>query len=113
VLFDVWSSTPGKTPATRAARKWLDTDSVRAAASPAARLALEIRDVKGCEAAREIVSRAADVGDARSLRSLQRFQAKTGCGFLSLEDCYSCLREDGAELEHAIAKVSERPAPKF
>ncbi len=113
LLFDVWVSTPGKTPATRAARKWLDTDSVRAAASPAARLALEIRDVKGCAAARELVARAADVGDARSLRSLQRFQAKTGCGFLSLEDCYPCLREDGDELEQAIAKVSQRPAPKF
>jgi hypothetical protein len=112
VLFDVWSSTPGKTPATRAARKWLDTDAVRASASPAARVALEIRDVKDCAAAAEIVVRAEEAGDARSLRSLQRFQSKTGCGFLTLEDCYPCLRKDSA-LDDAVAKVSERPAPKF
>ena len=112
VLFDVWSSTSGKTPATRAARKWLDSDSVREHASPAARVALELRDVKGCTAASEILMRAADVGDVRSLRPLERFQSKTGCGFLSLDDCYSCLRDDSA-LERAVAKVSERPAPKF
>jgi len=112
VLFDVWSSTGAKTPATRAARKWLDSDSVRAAASPAALVALEIRDVKGCAAARDILARVSEVGDARSQRALERWERETGCGFLSLDDCYSCLRDDGA-LERALAKVSERPAPKF
>lgn len=112
LLFDVWLSTKEKTVATRGARKWLDSDSVRAAASPAARLALELREAKGCSALRELLPRARAQGDDRSLGPLKRLQARSGCGFLSLEDCYGCLRADGV-LETALSAVSDRPAPRF
>jgi hypothetical protein len=112
LLFDVWISTKEKTPATRAARKWLDTDSVRAGASPAAKLALEIRETKGCKNLAELLPRARANADERSLTSLKRLQSKGGCGFLGLEDCYSCLRGDGA-LDEAINAAAARAAPKF
>ncbi len=112
VLFDVWRSTVEKTPATRGARKWLDSEAVRATAPPALVVALEIREVKGCDAALELLPRMTKVGDDRSLLPLRRLQSSTGCGFLGLQDCYPCLRKDAA-LEEAIAAVAERPAPRF
>jgi hypothetical protein len=38
----------------------------------------------------------AALGDARCLDALRRYNdaGKTGCGFLSLEDCYGCIRSD-------------------
>jgi hypothetical protein len=112
VLFDVWRSTVEKTPATRSARKWLDSEAVRATAPPALVLALEIREVKGCDAALELLPRMTKLGDDRSLLPLRRLQSGSGCGFLGLQDCYPCLRKDTA-LEEAIAAVAERPAPRF
>jgi hypothetical protein len=111
LLFDVWLSTNEKTPATRAAKNWLDSDAVRAAASPAAKLAFAVREAKGCNAFRELLPRARADADERSLRSLERLRAKSGCGFLGLEDCYSCLRWDG--LEPTLSAVRARPAPRF
>lgn len=112
LLFDVWISTAEKTAATRVARKWLDTDSVRSGASPAAKLALEIRETKGCGKLKELLPRAKQHADERSLTSLKRLQKKGGCGFLGLEDCYGCLRGD-TTLEDAVNAASARSAPTF
>jgi hypothetical protein len=112
LLFDVWISKQEKTPTTRAARKWLDTETVRAQGSPAAKMALTVRETKGCSALRELLPKARTEGDERSLGTLKRLTAKSGCGFLGLEDCYSCLRSD-ALLEQTISAVSARSAPSF
>ncbi|HTV17956.1 MAG TPA: serine/threonine-protein kinase [Polyangiaceae bacterium] len=112
LLFDVWVSTPGKTPATRAAREWLDSNGVRDGASPALRLALDVRETKTCSGIAELLPRMAKEGDDRSLNTLKRLQTNSGCGFLGFEDCYPCLRQ-GTALDDAIAAVSNRPAPKF
>jgi hypothetical protein len=112
LLFDVWFSTVEKTPATRAAKQWLDSDAVRAHASPALLAALTIRETKTCSALLELVPRIAKDGDERSRRPLERLTGDSGCGFLSLEDCYPCLRK-GTLLSDAIAAVSARPAPTF
>jgi hypothetical protein len=112
MLFDVWRSTNAKTPATRAARQWLDSDNVRASAPAALLLALQIREAKSCSAFLELLPRLTKDGDDRSLLPLRRLQSGSGCGFLGLEDCYPCLRQ-GTALDDAIAAVSERPAPKF
>jgi eukaryotic-like serine/threonine-protein kinase len=112
ILFDVWSSTTGKTPATRAAKKLLDEASVRASASRAATLALTLRETRGCDAIARLLPRVAEGGDERCLKPLQRMSAKSGCGLLQLADCYTCLRS-GDELQNAIREVSKRPAPRF
>jgi serine/threonine-protein kinase len=112
LLFDVWVSTPGKTPATRAAREWLDSDATRKGASPALQLALEIREAKTCNGLAELLPRMTKDGDERSLNTLKRLQTTSGCGFLGFEDCYPCLRQ-GTALDDAIAAVTGRAAPKF
>ena len=112
LLFDVWNAKSAKTPATRAARKWLDTPSVREKARPAALLALEIREAKTCFSVRALLPRMKEHGDARSLSPLRRYRATNGCGFLGFGDCYRCLRRDDA-LEKAITLVATRPAPSF
>jgi serine/threonine protein kinase len=112
LLFDVWRSTNAKTPATRAARQWLDSDGLRANAGAALLLALQIREAKTCSAFAELLPRLTKEGDDRSLLPLRRLQSGSGCGFLGLEDCYPCLRQ-GTALDDAIAAVSARPAPKF
>ena len=112
LLFDVWFSTPGKTPTTRAAKEWLDSPSVREHASPALKMALAVRETKTCSALLELLPKVQQSGDERSAGALRRFSSTSGCGFLDLEDCYSCLRK-GTALDDAIAAVSARPAPKF
>jgi hypothetical protein len=112
LLFDVWFSTVGKTPATRAAKEWLDSNAVRDQASPALLAALDIREAKTCSALVELLPRVTKDGDERSLSPLKRLQNSSGCGFLNLSDCYPCLRK-GTALADAIAAVSTRPAPKF
>ncbi len=112
LLFDVWTAQSKKTPKTRAARKWLDSPSVRASARPAALLALEVRALKTCSSARALLPRLAEHGDQRSLSPLKRYRATNGCGFLGFGDCYGCLRRDDA-LEKTIALITARPAPRF
>jgi hypothetical protein len=112
LLFDVWFSTPGKTPTTRAAKEWLDSEDVRAHASDALKVALAVRETRTCAALLELLPRVQQHGDERSAGVLKRLTSTSGCGFLGLEDCYGCLRK-GTALEDAIAAVSARPAPKF
>ncbi len=112
LLYDVWSRASGKTPATRAARKWLDAPGVRARAQPATLLALQIREAKTCSAVRALLPSMAEHGDERSLSPLRRYRATNGCGFLGFGDCYKCLRRDNS-LEKAIAAVGKREAPRF
>jgi serine/threonine-protein kinase len=112
VLFDVWSSTNGKTPATRGAKKLLDEAAVRAGASRALILALTLRETRGCDALSRLLPRVAEEGDERCLKPLTRLRSKSGCGILQLGDCYTCLRGNDA-LESAIREVGRRPAPRF
>jgi hypothetical protein len=94
------------------ARRWLDSDPVRAQASAAVNVALQLREARGCEAAKDILPRAKADGDLRALLPLRRLEKETGCGFLGLEDCFPCLRGDPAVAD-AIAAVQERKAPEF
>jgi serine/threonine-protein kinase len=112
LLFDVWIATNDKTAATRAAREWLDSQSVRKQASPALLVALQIRETKGCAGLQDLLPRLTQHGDERSLKSLRRLQTNTGCGFLDLEDCYPCLRKNSA-LDEAVTAVQSRKAPEL
>ena len=111
LLFEIWSSTPDRTVATRAARKWLDTPRLRERASEPLRLALQAREVESCEEAKALLAALADEGDERSVRPLERWRRRRGCGFLRRRDCYPCLREDDA-VDRALEAVRGRPAPR-
>lgn len=87
----------------RAARKVL-------AYKPASALPLYVKNMatleaaRGCRERKDAIQAVEKAGDKRllpSLRTLSR-ASKTGCGFLGLEDCYSCIRADLRDAIHSI-----------
>ncbi|HEX7668643.1 MAG TPA: protein kinase [Polyangiaceae bacterium] len=114
LLFDVWTSTPKATHSTQRARELLATDAVRAHASPAVRIAFDLRSVQGqsCEVRRPLIARAATDADTRSFRPLLLLAARTGCGKRNRHDCFPCLRTDDA-LDRAILRARDHVAPDY
>lgn len=82
---------------------------VRAHASPAANVALGLREAKSCEARRGLLEAARDHGDERSLAHLRPLTYTRGCGFLGTGDCWRCLRGD-KRLDEAIKAIEARRA---
>ena len=80
---------------------------VRSHASPAASLALDIKGAKTCDARYALLERAKSEGDARVLAVLKPMVQKSGCGFLGVRDCWSCMRKDTA-LDDAISAIEQR-----
>ena len=117
LVYDVWESSkgvPSRAALTKQARSYLDDDAVRAKASPALKLVLELGKTQkeGCASVKRWLGRAATDGDARVVPTLKRFDDRRGCGFLGLSDCYSCLRA-GKDLAGTAERVAARPAPNF
>jgi eukaryotic-like serine/threonine-protein kinase len=82
---------------------------VRAHASPAATVALGLREAKSCEARRALLEDARDHADERSLPHLRPLTYTRGCGFLGTGDCWRCLRGD-KKLDEAIKAIEARRA---
>ncbi|HVW27650.1 MAG TPA: protein kinase [Polyangiaceae bacterium] len=113
ILFDVATSkAPPKSEGPQIAKSLLDKDEVRAHASKALAVALALRERPRCEEAKRLLPRAIENADERSVRPLLAFTSRSGCGFLSLGDCYSCLRR-GDDLADAIAAAKSRKPPKL
>ncbi|MEP7125862.1 MAG: serine/threonine-protein kinase [Byssovorax sp.] len=110
LLFELaTTATTAKYPKDRAT-KLLDDPVVRAAASPALLVAIELRAALPC-GRKPLLTRARDAGDARSLSYLKQPMATTGCGFFRRGDCYECFG-NRAELKEAIAAIEARRAPQ-
>jgi len=117
LVYDIWDSSkpvPARAALTKLARTYLDDDAQRAKASPALRLLLELGKAQkeGCASVKRWLGRVASEGDARVVPALKRFEDRRGCGFLGLNDCYSCLRA-GKDLGTAANGAAARPAPNF
>lgn len=80
---------------------------VLANASPALRVAIDLRAAKRCEAKRDLLPRVQSEGDARALTQLRALAQTQGCGFLGLGDCFPCLRK-GTALRDAITALEAR-----
>jgi serine/threonine-protein kinase len=93
------------------ATKSLAKPDVRAHASTAASVLIDMRAAQSCTAKRELLGRAKESGDARLVPVLKPLEKKNGCGLLGRRDCWSCLRS-GTSLDEAIAAAGTRPAPK-
>ena len=89
------------------AAKSLTRPEVRANASPATSVMLDLKSAKKCEDKRELLDRVKENGDARVLPSLKAMKSPRGCGFMGMRDCYSCLRKDDS-LDEAIKAVEAR-----
>ncbi len=106
VLLDMSQASSSSPIKTRAAGS-VQRPDVRAHASSAAKVVLDLRAARSCPAKREVLPRAKESGDARVLGALRGLRARSGCGFLSLGDCYGCLHRDRA-LEDAISAIEAR-----
>jgi hypothetical protein len=117
LLYDVWESSksvPSRAAITKQARAYLDDDAVRAKASPALKVLLDVGKAQkdGCASVKRWLARAAVEGDTRVVPALKRFDDRRGCGFLGLGDCYGCLRA-GKDLSATSDSVAARPGPSF
>ncbi len=111
LLYDVWTSTVGRSDSTELARALLYSADVRAKASPALGVALDLRVAESCEQYQAVLPNALKDGDRRSLHLLSKLNAKRGCGPKKNEDCYACLRAKADELTATLNAVKSRRAP--
>jgi hypothetical protein len=107
LLFELLTTRDLSQPLIARAKQSLARSEVRTAASPALLVALDLRAAKTCTGKRAVLERAMTHGDARALTLLRQLRSTKGCGFLSLGDCWSCLRQ-GPQLERAIAAIAAR-----
>jgi hypothetical protein len=115
LLFDVWTSLrrdPAKAAVAKRAKQLLDPAPVRARASAALGIALDLFDAKTCQTYKVLLPRAVQHADERAAPALRNLTVRRGCGFLSLRDCYGCLR-GGQELSLALRNAAKRAAPSF
>jgi hypothetical protein len=112
LLYDVWTGTATRTAITGLAEQLLYTRDVRAKASPALAVALDLRAAQTCEESKTILPRALKDGDRRSLQLLRTLARRSGCGPSKRDDCFDCLRRDST-LEAVLTAVRERPRPTF
>jgi serine/threonine-protein kinase len=116
VLWDVWSATKGKKESeavTRRARQFLDDSAVRAHASRELTLVFDLERAekrKRCADVKALLPKAIEYGDARLTPLFERLAPSRGCGFMSLGDCWSCVRGTKA-LESARSAAKARKAP--
>ena len=81
--------------------------AVRAHASPATLLVLDLHAATRCDTRHALLGRAKQFGDHRALTLLRPLERRDGCGFLNLGDCWPCLHQDAA-LRVAIAAIEAR-----
>ena len=112
LIYEVWTGVADRTASTILAEKLVYSPDVLAKASPALRVALDLRSEQGCQQNLEILKRASEHGDRRSLHLLGRRLQKHGCGPAKRDDCYECLRK-GDDLKTALQAVRARPGPKW
>ena len=111
LIYEVWTGTTARSTATDLARSLIYSKEVRAKASKALAVALDLRDADTCEKSRDLLARANGKGDRRSFSLLNKMTRKYGCGPAKRQDCYACLR-DGKDLDDALKAVKARREPK-
>jgi hypothetical protein len=118
LLWDVWSSTKGKKESdaiARRARQFLDDTAVRRHGSRELTLVFELERAekrKRCSEVKSALPKVVEYGDARLTPILERLTQTRGCGFVSLGDCWSCLRGTKT-LENARSAAKARKPPAF
>jgi serine/threonine-protein kinase len=115
LVYDVWSANrrnKANAEVVKLAKAQLESEALRAQASPALLIALDLGKPSSCGNYKKLLPRAVEHADARSASSLKALTAARGCGFLGLMDCYACLR-GSKDLAAALKSAPTRPAPTF
>ncbi len=112
LLYEVWTRTPRRTPATELAEALLRSKEVRPKASKQLNLLIELRDAEKCEAVPALLARATADADRRALAPMMRFLSKRGCGPTKNADCFPCLGKRDT-VRDAIKAARDRKEPKL
>jgi hypothetical protein len=110
IAYEQWA-VAGYPGASARARKALTRTEVRSKGTPAVQIALDLRSTSACGKLHDLLARAADVGDIKTLAILRAYLPTRGCGFLGARDCWPCMRKDNA-LGVAIKSIEDREAAK-
>jgi hypothetical protein len=118
LLYDAMTGTKAHTETTALAEDLLAAKDVRAKASPALSVALDLRKADECEAFKALLSVVVEQGDRRSLSPLAKATKKHGCGDDKRADCFECIRDldkdkKAANLLAALKAAQKRPSPKL
>jgi hypothetical protein len=113
LLYEAWTSRSVPPATAELARALLLSHDVRAGASPALAVALELRNADNCEAFAAALPQAKTDGDSRSLAPLGKLNGRHGCGPQKSGDCYACLRSRPKEVLATIDAVKRRHAPSY
>jgi serine/threonine-protein kinase len=72
----------------------------------------ELEGTRGCKPRKQALAKMELQGDVRYLPTLRRLERtpRSGCGFLGLSDCLSCIRSDLQETIDALERVQADPA---
>lgn len=113
LLYDVATDTHAPDSVRWLALDLLAADTVRATASMALILALDLPNVRDCETMMTFVSRAKKSADDRSSAALRRLEKDDGCGVDGKADCWACLRGDTLLYETRTAVDSRVYSPPW
>jgi hypothetical protein len=114
LLYEAASSAK-KTETAQLAEDLLATKEVREKASPSLAVALDLRKTEACDELKNLLPKAAEVADRRSIPLLARLTKKKGCGDNKQDDCYECLRplekdKEAIDVGKALKAALKRPA---
>ncbi len=112
LVYEVWAASTSRTTATELARALSYGKELRAKASPALTVALDLRDADSCEKSHDLIERATSDGDRRAYHLLAKLTRKYGCGPNKRADCYACLRSS-TDLDAAMKAVKARREPRL
>jgi len=107
VLYDLSIDSDAALPLRQRAEQWLKSDAFKKVAPPDVEIAAALRYSTSCSARHDVLSRAAEKGDKRTLAFLKVIKVPSGCGRRANKDCFPCLRKDSA-LKDAIAAIEKR-----
>lgn len=110
LLYMVWSHTHGTTDTSELAEQLLYSKDVRPKASPALSIALDLRNTTDCKKMVELLKRAEQKGDRRSVVPILHLNVKHGCGPKKRADCWPCLRKTTL-IKDAFKAVNKNKAP--
>ena len=81
---------------------------------PYLRTIAELESARSCRARKVLLAKMGKERDDHYLPTLRRLNrtSRSGCGFLSLSDCLSCIRDDLRDALDAIERVDTQAIPK-
>jgi serine/threonine-protein kinase len=105
-LYDLSNSKTATMLARNRAAKGLSQEDVKANASAATRVMLDLKGASTCTARRDWLQKAKQGADSRSLPTLKAMRNTRGCGFMGLKDCWPCIHKE--DVDDAITAVEGR-----